>query len=72
VAASLLEQVARSPRWSERYAVRLGLVLQPRTPLALALAQVSSLVRRDLLRVAETPGLRPILQAAALRVADGA
>jgi hypothetical protein len=72
VPASLLEEVARSPRWSERYAVRLGLVLQPRTPLALALAQVSSLVKRDLLRVAETPGLRPILQAAALRVADGA
>jgi hypothetical protein len=70
VPAALLEEVARSPRWGERYAVRLGLVLQPRTPLALALAQVSSLVKRDLLRVAETPNLRPILQAAALRVAD--
>jgi hypothetical protein len=72
VPAALLEEVARSPRWSERYAVRLGLVLQPRTPLALALAQVSSLVKRDLLRVAQTPGLRPILQAAALRVAGEA
>jgi hypothetical protein len=72
VPAALLEEVARSTRWCERYAIRLGLVLQPRTPLALALAQVSSLVKRDLLRVAETPGLRPLLQAAAIRVAGEA
>ena len=69
VPVTLLEEVGRSPRWRERYAVRLDLVLQPRTPLALALAQVSSLVKRDLLRVAETPGLRPVVQAAAFRVA---
>jgi hypothetical protein len=66
---SLLEAIARSPRWRDRYAVRLGLVLQPRTPVALALGQVSSLVKQDLLRVAEAPGLRPVVQAAALRVA---
>jgi hypothetical protein len=71
VSVALLEQAAQATRWRERYEVRLGLVLQPRTPLALALAQVSGLVRRDLLRVAETPGLKPLLQAAALRVANG-
>jgi hypothetical protein len=65
----LLEAIARSPRWRDRYAVRLGLVLQPRTPVALALGQVSSLVKQDLMRVAEAPGLRPVVQAAALRVA---
>ncbi len=71
VSVALLEQAAQTTRWRERYGVRLGLVLQPRTPLALALAQVSGLVRRDLLRVVETPGLKPLLQAAALRVANG-
>jgi hypothetical protein len=71
VTTVLLESAAATSRWGGQYAVRLGLVLQPRTPLALALAQVSGLVRRDLLRVAETPGLRPLLQAAALRVAAG-
>jgi hypothetical protein len=71
VTTLLLESVAATSRWGGQYAVRLGLVLQPRTPLALALAQVSGLVRRDLLRVAEAPGLRPLLQAAALRVAGG-
>lgn len=48
--------------------MRLELVLQPATPLALALAQVSSLLPRDLRRVAEAPGLRPLVQATALRV----
>jgi hypothetical protein len=66
-----LDAIARSPRWSEHYAVRLELVLQSRTPLAVALAQLTSLVRRDLIRVSETSGVRPLVQAAALRAAEG-
>jgi hypothetical protein len=68
-APSLVEEVAASSRWSESYAVRLALVMQPRTPLALCLAQLSSLLRRDLLRVAETAGLAPLVRAAARRLA---
>ncbi|HSB60722.1 MAG TPA: hypothetical protein VLI67_03315, partial [Vicinamibacteria bacterium] len=68
--ARLIQAVAASPRWSERYAVRLALVLQPRTPLAVALAQVSSLVKGDLLRVVETRGVRPLVQAAAAAVLE--
>jgi len=56
--------------------VRLALVLQARTPLAIALAQISSLVKRDLLRVVETAGLRPLVKEAAAavleRLAEGA
>ena len=66
---TLIERTAASSRWRECYGVRLELVLQPQTPLAIALAQVSSLVPRDLRRVAEAPGLAPLVQAAALRVA---
>lgn len=66
---ALLEAVTASPRWREAYAVRLALVLQPRTPLALALGQLSSLLPRDLERVAQTDGIAPLVQAAALRVA---
>lgn len=69
VPPALIEAAAASPRWREVYGVRLALVLQPRTPLATALAQLSSLLRRDVLRVAETAGLRPLIQAAARRVA---
>jgi hypothetical protein len=67
----LLEAAARSRRWAENYNVRLELVLQARTPLALALAQLTSLLYRDLVRVSRTRGLRPLVQAAALRAAQG-
>lgn len=66
----VLESAARSRRWAERYNVRLELVLQARTPLSLALAQVTSLLPRDLLRVAETQSVRPLVKAAALRAAE--
>ncbi len=66
--ARLMERVAASARWGESYAVRLALVAQPRTPLGVALAQLTGLDRRDLLRIGDSPGLLPLLQAAALRV----
>ncbi|MGE0456382.1 MAG: hypothetical protein AB7O37_21185 [Vicinamibacteria bacterium] len=66
--ARLMERVAASTRWGESYAVRLALVAQPRTPLGVALAQLTGLDRRDLLRIGDSPGLLPLLQAAALRV----
>jgi hypothetical protein len=67
---ALLEAAEASSRWGERYAVRLALVLQPRTPLGVALAQISSLLDRDLERVAKTAGLRPLVQAAASRLVE--
>jgi hypothetical protein len=70
VSTSLIEAVQESTRWREGYRVRLALVLQPRTPLPIALAQVSSLTPSDLLRVAEAPGLLPLVQIAARRVAE--
>jgi hypothetical protein len=66
----LVEGAAGSPRWRVSYAVRLALVLQPRTPLALALLQISSLVPRDLHRVAADTALRPLVRAAAASVLD--
>lgn len=69
---ALLREAAASTRWRENYAVRLALVLQPRTPLGVALAQLTALLPRDLRRVAATEGLAPLVQAAALRVARDA
>jgi hypothetical protein len=69
---ALLETIAASPRWKDRYGIRLALVLQPRTPLGVALGQLRTLLRRDLLRVAEADGIVPLLQAAAARLADPA
>lgn len=66
----LFEAVAASPRWQAAYAVRLELVLQRRTPLPIGLAQVTALLPADLRRVARTPGLHPVLRAAAERALE--
>lgn len=70
VPRALVEACASSSRWAANYAVRLALVLQPRTPLPVALLQISSLVPRDLRRVADAGELRPLLRAAARAVLD--
>jgi hypothetical protein len=70
VPLALLDAVVASPRWAEVYGVRLALVLQPRTPLSVALLQISSLVKRDLVRVSQATGLRPLLQASARAVLE--
>jgi len=64
----LIHAVAASSRWSERYFVRVELALQAKTPLPIAMLQLSSLVKRDLRRVAEARGLRPLVQVAAERL----
>ncbi len=68
---ALLEGVAASSRWRANYAVRLALVLQPRTPLALALAQVTSLLPTDLRRALSRDDLSPLLRAASQRALLG-
>jgi hypothetical protein len=70
VGPALLESVVVSSRWASNYAVRLALVLQPRTPLALALPQIRSLVAHDLRRVEGDGALRPLVRAAAREVLD--
>jgi hypothetical protein len=66
----LIEACTSSPRWSANYAVRLALVLQPRTPQPVALLQISTLVPRDLKRVAGARDLRPLVRAAARAVLE--
>lgn len=65
----LLEGIVASSRWGDRYALRLAIALHPRAPLALALGQLSALTPKDLARIAEAPGVSPLVQAAAARVA---
>jgi hypothetical protein len=69
VSVALMEATTTITRWQKAYAVKLELALQPRAPLHVALAQLSSLLKRDLIRVAGTAGLAPLVQRAAERVA---
>ncbi len=72
VRPALVEAVAASQRWQRSYAVMLVLVLQPKTPLALALPRLISLVPRDLRRVASDMTLRPLVRAAAQELLERA
>jgi hypothetical protein len=71
VTSALIEGVAASSRWRDRYALRLAIVLQPRSPLAVALGQVTALLPKDLERVAADETLPPLVQLAARRVVTG-
>jgi hypothetical protein len=68
VAPALLSEVTTSSRWKDNYRVRVELVLQPRTPLSLSLAQLSGLVPGDLSRVASSSSLPRLVQIAAQRL----
>lgn len=71
VSRALIEGISASARWRGCYSLRLAIVLQPRSPLAVALGQVTALLPRDLERVAADEGLPPLVQLAARRVATG-
>lgn len=70
VRPALLEAVAASQRWQASYAVQLAFVLQPRTPLALSLPRILSLVARDLRRITLDETQRPLVRAAAREVLE--
>jgi hypothetical protein len=67
VSLALVSEIPASFRWEASYAVRRLLVLHPRTPLPVALAQVTRLRPVDQRRIASTEGLHPLLKAAARR-----
>jgi hypothetical protein len=61
--ADVLSEIARSEKWMHRSRVRLAIVLNPSTPLALAAPIVSLLMRQELKLVAESTALSPVIRA---------
>jgi hypothetical protein len=67
-----LALVAEHPRWVIRHAVKRALVLNPFTPVAVAIRVATTLGRADLAEVAGDPNLAaPLRQHAAERLAQG-
>jgi len=52
-----LAVIAEHPRWSTRHAIKRALVLNPYTPIHLAVRLATTLRRSDLLEIARTPSL---------------
>lgn len=59
----VLHQIAQSTRWARRPRVRMALVLNPDTPLEIAVRLVGLLVRQELRLVASSPTVAPALRA---------
>ena len=65
----VLKEIAINKEWLRNYQVRLALVNNPKTPLSIAMAQVTYLNRRDLSLLAKSKGVpRPLIIAAQERV----
>ncbi len=58
----ILELVARHRRWGVRYEIRLALCLNPRTPVAIALAALARLRQADLRAVMRRPHVAPVVR----------
>jgi hypothetical protein len=70
VAGDVLREVFQCPRWIPRYAVKLALVLNPYTPLDVALQLAPLLHEQDVKRVLEAADLPTELHAACTGAAD--
>lgn len=65
----VLKEIAMNKEWLRNYQIRLALVNNPKTPLSIAMAQVTYLNRRDLSLLAKSKGVpRPLIIAAQERV----
>ncbi|MGD0210041.1 MAG: hypothetical protein ABSC14_03565 [Desulfomonilia bacterium] len=67
----VLKEIAMNKEWLRNYQVRLALVNNPKTPLTIAMAQVSYLNQRDIGLLAKSKGVpRPIVIAAQGRLKE--
>jgi hypothetical protein len=70
VASDALREVFQCPRWITRYAIKVTLVLNPYTPLDIALQLIPLLHEQDRKRVLQAADLAPELHAACNGCAD--
>jgi hypothetical protein len=61
----ILAEIARSSRWAHRVRVRMAVILNPDTPIGLAIPMLALLVRAELRQVVRTTYLASMLRAAA-------
>ncbi len=68
ISEEILRVIARKREWIGNYAIRLGLVGNPKTPLAIAMSHMASLRTRDLGFLAKDRGVPEAVRIAAQRL----
>jgi hypothetical protein len=66
----VLEEIAKHPRWNKRYSVKKTIVLNPHSPLSLALRFLAYMTLGDLDHVMKTAELNPVLVREAQRIIE--
>jgi len=66
----VIEEIYAHPRWISRYSVKKVLVLNPRTPLSIALRLLTFLLVQDLEEVCVSTDLDPLLLDHAKRIVE--
>jgi hypothetical protein len=68
ISEEVLRVIARKREWIGNYAIRLGLVSNPKTPIAIALTHMNSIKTRDLGFLAKDRGVPEAIRLAAQRL----
>ena len=69
VSEEILRAITRKRDWMANYTIRLGLVGNPKTPIAIALSHMNSIKTRDLGFLAKDRGVPEAIRLAAQRLA---
>ncbi|MBI2413639.1 MAG: hypothetical protein HYV24_10580 [Deltaproteobacteria bacterium] len=66
----LLRQVARNKEWVKNYNVKLGIVTNPKTPLAISVKMLDYVYDKDLVKLAKSKNVPSVLASTARRKMD--
>ncbi|MBI5047959.1 MAG: hypothetical protein HZB54_03270 [Deltaproteobacteria bacterium] len=68
ISDDILRQVANNKEWLKKYPVKLGMVNNPKTPLAVAMRLISQLHEKDVQHIAKSKNVSSALSAAAKKI----
>jgi hypothetical protein len=63
----LLRQIARNREWVKSYSIKMGMISNPKTPLAISIKLMDSLYENDLQKIAKSKNVPSVLSSTARR-----
>lgn len=66
----LLRQIARNKEWIKSYSIKMGMISNPKTPLAISIKLMDSLYENDLHKIAKSKNIPSALASSARRKLD--
>jgi hypothetical protein len=70
IADEILREIARNDEWLKNYAIRKGLVFNPKTPIQISLRLLAKLNNKDLAILAKSKGVPNVVTVSASKIVD--